>query len=172
MEKDIIELPNCNVFVINEYKESLSFDHLAIIEKTLIELLKNQPCPKAEKFECSIKLSTNEEVRFLNKEYRGKDCPTNVLSFEDDLDDEFMDLPKDIIAEDFTYIGDIIFAVPVVISQAEEQNKTLEHHFTHLVVHSILHIFGLDHIDDKERGKMESLEIDILEKLNIDNPYN
>ena len=171
VKENTLNLANSNVFVINEYQENLQFDYLAIIEKTLTELLKIAPCPKAEKFEFSIKLSTNEEVHFLNKEYRGKDCPTNVLSFEEDLDDDFIDLQEELAEDNFTYIGDIIFAIPVVIAQAEDQNKTLENHFTHLVAHSILHIFGFDHIDDQDREEMESLEIEILKKLNIDDPY-
>ena len=167
-QENTIELPFCNAFVINEYQNEISFEYLLIIKNSLKAIVENIPCPKAEKFECSIKLSTNEEVHQLNKEYRGKDAPTNVLSFEEDLDDEFAEVFS---GDEFTYIGDIIFAMPVVELQAKEQNKTLENHFTHLVVHSILHIFGFDHIDERDREEMEELEIEILKNLGIKDPY-
>ena len=163
-----IEFDSCNIFVSNEYNQEINFDYLNIIKKTVKELLNTLKCPKAEKFELSMKLADNETVHQLNKQYRGKDYPTNVLSFEEDLDDEFADFMDE---EEFTYIGDIIFAVPVVEQQAKEQNKPVAEHFAHLVVHSVLHVFGFDHIDEKEAEIMEDIEIKILQRLEIKNPY-
>lgn len=163
-QEDEISLPICNAFVVNQYKDNLEFDYLSVIKNVLKNLSDTVKCPKAEKFEFSIKLSTDDEVHSLNKEYRGKDSTTNVLSFEYDLE-------EDDLQEEFVYIGDIIFAIPVVEKQAKEQNKTLENHFAHLVAHSVLHLFGFDHINQNEQEEMEKLEIEILKKLKINNPY-
>lgn len=163
-----LEFDNCNIYLSNEFAEDLGFDYLKTIKQTTVELLKTLQCPKAEQFELSMKLADNDTVHQLNKQYRGKDAPTNVLSFEEDLDDEFADFADE---DDFTYIGDIIFAIPVVQQQAKEQNKPIEEHFAHLVAHSILHVFGFDHIDEKEAEVMEELEIKVMQRLEIKNPY-
>ena len=168
-ETTTIQLDDCNIFVENAYEEPVLFDYQTIIKKAISELLITLKCPKAEKFEFSMKLSNNEEVHELNKQYRGKDYPTNVLSFEEDLEDDIFSGLED--EDEFTYIGDIIFAIPVLYKQAEEQDKSVQDHFTHLVVHSVLHIFGFDHIDDKEAEVMEALEIKVLKRLEIKNPY-
>lgn len=162
-----IQLANCNIYVSNDFGQ-LEFDYPKIIKSTAQQLLNVIDCPKAEKFELSMKLATNEDVQNLNRDYRGKNKPTNVLSFEEDLDDDFVNLQQD---SGFTYVGDIIFAVPVLLKEAKEQNKIVEHHFAHLVVHSILHLFGFDHVEEKEAEIMESLEINILKRLEITNPY-
>lgn len=166
--ENTINIDNCTIYMSNEFDENLNFDYLSITKKAVKEILNTLKCPKADSFELSMKLSDNETVHQLNKQYRGKDYPTNVLSFEEDLDDEFADF---IDHEEPAYIGDIIFAVPVVQQQAKDQNKTVSNHFAHLVVHSILHVFGFDHIDDKEAEVMEDLEIKILQRLDIQNPY-
>lgn len=163
-----LEFKNCTIYLSNEFNESLNFNYEKIIKNTVKELLNTLKCPKADDFELSMKLSDNETVRQLNKQYRGKDYPTNVLSFEEDLEDEFSAFAED---DEPVYIGDIIFAMPVVFKQAEEQNKSIEDHFAHLVVHSILHVFGFDHIDENEAEVMEELEIKILQRLEIVNPY-
>tara|TARA_Y100001960_G_scaffold308422_1_gene365746 strand:- start:3360 stop:3893 length:534 start_codon:yes stop_codon:yes gene_type:complete len=163
-----LEFNNCNIYVSNEFSDDINFDYLDIIKKATTELSKTLQCPKAENFELSMKLSDNDTVHQLNKQYRGKDAPTNVLSFEEDLDDEFADFMDE---EEFTYIGDIIFAMPIVFKQAEDQGKKVEDHFAHLVIHSILHVFGFDHIEEKEAEVMEELEIKILQRLEIKNPY-
>jgi probable rRNA maturation factor len=165
IKEDSIELPCCNTFIAYESKTNLEFNYVSVIKQSLQEVLNTMACPKADKFEFSIKLVDEEEIQTLNKEYRDKDKPTNVLSFEYDLEDE----PN--FDEEFTYIGDIAVCVPVVIGQALEQNKKTEDHFAHLVVHSILHLFGFEHIDDNEAEIMESLEIQILKKMQIANPY-
>lgn len=111
---------------------------------------------KAQNAELSIVLADNDFVQELNKNYRGKDKPTNVLSFPQD--EEFM-------------LGDIILAYETVQKEAEEQSKSFEDHTTHLVVHGLLHLLGHDHEEDKEAEIMEALEIKILETLEIKNPY-
>ncbi|PPR08670.1 MAG: Endoribonuclease YbeY [Proteobacteria bacterium] len=166
--ENTLEFENCTIYLSNEYSTELNFDYKNITKKTVKELLNTLKCPKAESFELSMKLSDNDTVQQLNKQYRGKDYPTNVLSFEEDLDDQFADFMDE---DEPTYIGDIIFAVPVVLQQAQEQNKPVEEHFAHLVAHSILHVFGFDHIDEHEAQVMEDLEIKILQRLQIANPY-
>lgn len=104
----------------------------------------------------SLLLTNDNKVQQLNRDFREKDKPTNVLSFPNDADD---------------YLGDIAIAYETVIREAEEQDKSQESHFTHLVIHGFLHLCGHDHIDDAEAEEMESLEIKILEDMGIKNPY-
>ena len=106
--------------------------------------------------ELSIVLADNDFVQTLNKEWRGKDKPTNVLSF-----------PQD----EPSMLGDVILAYETVEQEAKEQNKRFENHATHLIVHGLLHLLGHDHIEDDEAETMEALEIQILADLGIKNPY-
>ena len=106
--------------------------------------------------ELSLVLADNNFVQELNKQWRGKDKPTNVLSFPQD--DDFM-------------LGDIILAYETVQDEAEAQGKRFEDHATHLIIHGLLHLLGHDHIEDDEAEVMEALEIEILGALNIKNPY-
>ena len=110
----------------------------------------------ADDKQLAVVLSDDDAVRELNHQFRGKDKSTNVLSFPSDEPDEW---------------GDVILAYGVIQNEAVEQNKRFEHHATHLVVHGVLHILGYDHIDDDDAREMESLEIAILAKLAIANPY-
>lgn len=116
-----------------------------------------------ENWAVGLRVSNNDDVQALNKQFRGKDKPTNVLSFP--ADTEFT--PKG----EQLYLGDIIFAAETVANEASEQNKSLENHLKHLTIHGLLHIFGYDHMNDSEAEIMESLEISILKSLNISNPY-
>ena len=106
--------------------------------------------------EISIVLADNNFIQNLNHVYRGKDKPTNVLSF-----------PQD----EPGLLGDVILAYETIEKEANEQEKSFEDHLTHLIVHGTLHLLGHDHEDDKEAKEMEALEIEILEKLGIKNPY-
>lgn len=114
--------------------------------------------------EVDVVLSTNDEVAVLNAQWRGKPKPTNVLSFPAAAG---MVLPPGAPRP----VGEIILAAGVVAREAAEQDKPLEHHFTHLVVHGFLHIMGYDHQNDDEAEQMESLEKEILANLGIPNPY-
>ena len=111
-----------------------------------------------------VVLSTDEEVADLNRQWRGKPKPTNVLSFPAAAG---MVLPPG----EPKPLGEIILAAGVIAREAAEQDKPLEHHFTHLVVHGFLHIMGHDHENDDEAEQMESLEKEILANLGIPNPY-
>jgi len=112
-----------------------------------------------EHTEMSVVFSSDAHIRELNHDFRGKDKPTNVLSFEGNWD------------EDGSEIGDVLLAYETVLAEAQEADISLKDHTIHLIIHGFLHLLGYDHDDDEEAEEMESLEIEILEKLNISNPY-
>jgi len=97
----------------------------------------------------------------LNLTFREKNKPTNVLSFPLHT----MESPT------VLNIGDIYIAYEIVLKEAKEQNKTVINHLIHLIIHGILHLLGYDHEKESDACQMESLEILILEKLNVQNPY-
>lgn len=111
--------------------------------------------------EISLYIVDEAEGQSLNQQYRGKDYPTNVLSFPADLPEE-LDLPL---------LGDLVLCAPVVEREAIEQGKTLEAHWAHMLVHGTLHLLGFDHIDDNEAELMEALETRILLHLGFTAPY-
>ena len=115
----------------------------------------------AEECELSIRLVESEESAELNSTYRGKAGSTNVLSFPFDS----------LVAMEPRLLGDLVICTPKVNVEAKEQGKVLHHHWAHLVVHGCLHLLGYDHIKDDEAELMEALEIEILQSLDIDNPY-
>ena len=117
-------------------------------------------------FEIAVVLADDDFVQNLNKQYRGKDKPTNVLSFPDD---SFSLSPKPQATS--LNLGDIILAFETIEKEATEQQKTFRNHSKHLLVHGFLHLLGYDHIKDKDAEIMEKLEIKILKKLGISNPY-
>jgi len=103
----------------------------------------------------AVVLADDAFIRELNRDYRGQDKPTNVLSFP---------------GED-AYLGDLILAYETVEREAREQGKSAKHHAIHLLVHGTLHLLGYDHMVAKDAARMEALEIKILKKQEIDNPY-
>ncbi|MFU9046258.1 rRNA maturation RNase YbeY [Acinetobacter tibetensis] len=116
--------------------------------------------------EIGIACVDNAESHQLNLEYRGKDKPTNVLSFPSDLPDEMAQ-----VLDSFP-LGDLVICIPVVLLEAQEQNKAPLTHFTHMLVHGTLHLMGYDHeTSEADAEEMEALEIEILAKLGFDNPY-
>ena len=111
--------------------------------------------------ELSIRIVDTTEGRELNRDYRGKDYATNVLSFP-------AELPPGV---QLPLIGDLAICAPVVIREATEQGKPARHHWAHMTVHGVLHLLGYDHIVDAEAEAMEALETRILGKLGIADPY-
>ncbi len=111
--------------------------------------------------ELTVRLVDEAESQQLNSDYRGKDKPTNVLSFP-------FEAPPGI---ELDLLGDLIICRQVVEREAKEQNKTLSAHWAHMVVHGCLHLLGYDHIDDSEAEEMESLETEIMQKMGFSDPY-
>ena len=115
-----------------------------------------------EPAEISLVLADNQFVWELNKQYRNKDCPTNVLSFETGLRPQG-NMPW--------VAGDIIVAYETVMQEAKAQDKTFEAHLAHLLIHGTLHLQGYDHIDMKDARKMEALETTYMLELGYEDPY-
>jgi probable rRNA maturation factor len=114
-----------------------------------------------EQAEVTIRLVDEGESQSLNRDYRGKDKPTNVLSFP-------FDAPPGI---DIDLLGDLIICRQVVEREAEQQGKRLMDHWAHMVVHGSLHLLGYDHIEDDEAEQMEALERKILATMGVSDPY-
>ena len=112
--------------------------------------------------EVSLVLADDAFITELNRDYRGKNNPTNVLSFETAM--------KPVKGQPFV-AGDIIVAYETVAKEATEQGKSFEAHLAHLLIHGTLHLLGEDHLTDKQAEKMETKEINIMKQLGYDNPY-
>ena len=125
----------------------------------------------APALELSLVLTDDDAVRQLNKAYRGKDAPTNVLSFAFGDGDEA--LPPGAAADGMPrLLGDIVLARETVLREAAAQAKTPAAHASHLIVHGVLHLLGDDHGADDEAARMERRETEILAALGIDDPYD
>jgi len=111
--------------------------------------------------EVTIRIVDEAESRALNAEYRHQPKPTNVLSFP-------FEAPMGV---DVGLLGDLVICAPVVQREAQEQGKTPEAHWAHMVVHGMLHLQGYDHMTTDEAGRMETLETEILATLGFPNPY-
>ncbi|WP_242018925.1 rRNA maturation RNase YbeY [Phaeovibrio sulfidiphilus] len=118
--------------------------------------------------EFSVVLTDDEAVRALNRDYRGRDCPTNVLSFASLDDTGSAPLPEGMPL----HLGDIVVAFDTTLAEAQERPVPLADHLFHLAVHGILHLLGFDHEDDDEATEMEALEADILVSSGLSNPYH
>ncbi|WP_375326446.1 rRNA maturation RNase YbeY [Candidatus Tisiphia endosymbiont of Nemotelus uliginosus] len=164
--------------------------------KIKVEIIKNYPSWKQHKFitksfvkkvvaniinrynnlkitqqlEVVILLTDDSQMQNLNQQFRGKNKTTNVLSFPDIVLDfrHLLEFTPDLY---YMYLGDIAFGYETIINEARSQNKTFKDHFTHLLVHSILHLLGFDHQNDEEADVMEKLEAEILSGFAIDSPY-
>lgn len=114
-----------------------------------------------EALEVTVRLVDNQEITELNAEYRGKNQPTNVLSFPCEWD----------LPEEPRLLGDIVIAAAVVNQEAKAQKKKMEAHWAHITIHGLLHLLGYDHIEDSQAEEMENIERRILAKLGIADPY-
>ena len=150
-----IKKPILNVIQMDELwdQEGISWEERISesLEKASEILNKDFSC-----VEVNIVLSNNETVQNLNKTYRHKDSPTNVLSFDSSIEGE---------------LGDIILAYETVMKEAEAADLSFLHHTLHLIIHGFLHLLGYEHEEESEAETMEAMEIRILKALNIKNPY-
>ncbi|MFV0447739.1 MAG: rRNA maturation RNase YbeY [Vibrio sp.] len=117
--------------------------------------------PFQEQAEVTIRIVDTQESHQLNMDYRGKDKPTNVLSFP-------FEAPPGM---ELDLLGDLVICRQVVEQETGEQNKPLLAHWAHMVVHGSLHLLGYDHIEDDEAEEMESLETELMQKLGFEDPY-
>lgn len=130
------------------------------VELTLSEHA-NTDSLRIQDTELTIRVVDEQESQTLNHDYRGKDKPTNVLSFP-------FEAPPGI---EINLLGDLVICAQVVASEAKDQGKQEMHHWAHMTVHGCLHLLGYDHIEEQDAEVMEALEIKILAKLAIDDPY-
>ncbi|AQT59729.1 rRNA maturation RNase YbeY [Cellvibrio mixtus] len=143
---------------IESNSQSQQIPALAELERWVSAALQSQ---KLEDAEVSLYIVDEDESQELNNQYRGKDYPTNVLSFPADIPEE-VGVPL---------LGDLVVCAPVVEREAREQGKTLAAHWAHMLVHGSLHLLGFDHIDDGEAEEMEALETEIITGLGYPAPY-
>ena len=140
-----------NINLFNNYPNKISFDFEKIIKD-----LEQYPSDK----EISLILVDLEEIHKINKEYRNIDRPTDVISFEADIDE---DIPFD---EEDNYAGDIFLCIDKVYEQALSYGHSVEREFAFLLCHGVLHLHGYDHMNEEDEKKMFAKQEEILEKLN------
>jgi len=116
---------------------------------------------RVDKAELVIRIVDEAESQTLNREYRGVDRPTNVLSFPSEL-------PTEVESD---LLGDLVISAPVVQREANEQDKPLQAHWAHMVIHGVLHLIGFEHETDRQAHEMETLERSLLEGLGFPDPY-
>ncbi len=121
-------------------------------------VLRKQSIDEAELF---IRIVDKVESQHLNKDYRDKDTPTNVLSFT-------LDVPECVIPR---MLGDLVICAEVVVAESQAQNKPRDAHWAHMVVHGVLHLLAFDHKTDEQAQQMEGLETEIMQGLGFTNPY-
>lgn len=130
-------------------------------EEQIVQWATGAVQPEGNEVEMTVRIVDEAESHELNLTYRGKDRPSNVLSFPFECPDE-VELPL---------LGDLVICRQVVEREASEQEKPLMAHWAHMVVHGSLHLLGYDHIEDDEAEEMESLETQIMQGLGFDDPY-
>ena len=164
------------IFIENEIDAKFDFDYNEVIESVIHEAANYVGCP----YEISVEVTIvdNETIRQINKEQRDIDNPTDVLSFpmvEYEMAGvfEFLDKDDPYVYEYFEpdtgelILGDIVISSDKVYSQAEEYGHSVKRELGFLVAHSMLHLFGYDHMEDEERVVMETKQKEILERLGI-----
>jgi probable rRNA maturation factor len=135
------------------------------------EVVRLKPDPQAwwrpSSLSFTIRIVGTAESRHLNRLWRGKDKPTNVLSFPaGDIQPPASSLQSPALP-----LGDLVICAPVVVREAREQGKTLRAHWAHMVVHGVLHLLGYDHEIDRDAGFMEAREVNLLATFGYPNPY-
>lgn len=147
----IEELPNIEEFTLNVCIEVIKYPEDEIPPESL---------------EVSVLLCGDQQIRKLNNAFRGKDKATNVLSFP--ADGEFDEHHH---SSHIAFMGDIAISFDTIKKEAAEQDKSFKDHYAHMLTHGMLHLLGFDHTQTDDAEIMEGLEVQILEKLGIKNPY-
>ena len=150
-----MSLISCHIDILLDDPSWKKIEYETLIQITIDQCRQHLDIADTD-HELSVLLCDDARIQVLNRDYRLKDKPTNVLSF-----------PQD----DPIMLGDIVVSYETVAREAQNHNKTLVHHFQHMVVHSLLHLLGYDHMDEEDALEMEQLEVEILAKLHIENPY-
>jgi probable rRNA maturation factor len=158
----------CDWLTIDIVTESGDWSFFEPVEANIREaaraLASHSAMPGRDRLMACVALSDDATVQKLNASYRGKDKPTNVLSFP--AADEPQPSEQGPIS-----LGDVVLAAETVVSEARELSIPPRHHLQHLVVHGLLHLLGFDHENDDDAEEMEDLEVEILASLGIANPY-
>lgn len=152
-------MPTCKPTIRIDYPDLSAGEKKAIravVKSAVNTTLRQTAADVPDHSEVAIVIAGDAAIQELNHTFRGKNIPTNILSFPSDEAD---------------YLGDIIISLDTIEREAAAQEKSLPHHLTHMVIHGILHLLGYDHENEDEAAQMESLEISILTNLGIDNPY-
>ncbi|TNE59373.1 MAG: rRNA maturation RNase YbeY [Alphaproteobacteria bacterium] len=137
-------------------------DFMDLTNRALAEVAKRHPWDTKE---LCVVLTDDTEIHELNKAYRNQDKPTNVLSFPAAVETGFL------IKEELFPLGDVVIALETMAREADEQGKSLDSHFVHILVHGTLHLLGFDHIKPEDAEEMEGQEVQILGALGISDPY-
>ena len=130
-------------------------------EKKIIKWAREALAEENVNSEFTVRIVDENEILELNRRWRGIDKTTNVLAFP---------AGENTVAPDL--LGDIVICAPVILREAGEQNKQVDAHWAHIIIHGLLHLLGHDHARDKEARVMEEREIEILKRLNFPNPYD
>jgi probable rRNA maturation factor len=158
----------CDITIKTAAWHALDFDITRQTQKvirTSFAMLPVLPALKRiKKIELGVILTSDSAIKKINKDFRGFDKPTNVLSFAQ-LDDPYV-----MFFEPF-FLGEIILSYQTLKKESQAQDKRFLDHYTHLLIHGLLHLMQYDHINSKDALKMEKKEIEILKKLKIANPY-
>ena len=139
--------------------EALLAEVVKTVESVVLPTAWQQSMPRA----VGVRFTGDAEVQAMNLKFRHKDKPTNILSFPYESD-----FPEHEVAY---YLGDMVLSVDTLQQEAVAQHKPINAHLKHLFVHGLLHLYGFDHIDDREADVMEDLECRILALLGVENPY-
>jgi probable rRNA maturation factor len=144
------------------YGEAWTEAHItdAMLERAARAALAAVPTVPPGDYEVSVVLTDDAEMQVLNRTWRSKDAPTNVLSF-----------PADAALHGPRFLGDVVLAYETALTEARDGNLALADHVSHLIVHGMLHLLGLDHTQEDEAERMEALESKTLAALGIADPY-
>ena len=149
---------------LNNFKSSkfIKLSKSEILD-VVIEVLKTVEYKFTKNHQLKLSFVSSEEMQLLNKTYRNKDKPTNVLSFE---------LPENFpVGDEKTLIGEIALCEEIIYEESKKYKKIFENRLKHMIIHGLLHLIGYDHQDVEETSKMERLEKEIMNKLSAGDPY-